>query len=130
MTQMGLFKRFTEKHQASKAELESFKSKLKYGTDPKKTYEIARGHYDEYCRLMTETKETLNRVLKSPNCEKTDAWSTLDIQDYGNDCKDSPIGKHIYQRVYGKKHPDYWKATDCLSCGTQLYAARKPKEET
>ena len=126
---MGLFKRFTEKPQASKAELESFKSKLKYGTDPREMYNTARGHYDEYSKLMTETKETLNRVLKSPNCEKTDSWSKLDIQDYGDDCKDSPIGKHVYQRAYGKKHPDYWKECVCLSCGKQLYAARKPEEE-
>lgn len=126
---MGLFKRFTEKPQASKAELESFKSKLKYGTDPKQTYETARGHYDEYHRLMTETKETMNKVLKSPNNEKTDTWSKLDIQDYGDDCKDSPIGKHVYQRVYGKKHLDYWKACHCLCCDKELYRARKPEDE-
>ena len=125
---MGLFKRFTETRQASKAERESFKAKLRYGTDPKEMYETARGHWEEYNRLQEETKEMLNKILKSPNCEKPYHWSKLDIQDYGDDCRDSPVGKHVYMNVYGSQNPKRNDATDCLCCGKELHRARNPDE--
>lgn len=127
---MALFKRFSEeKPKATKAQLASFKAKLKFGTDPKVLYDTSREHWEEYHTMMNETKELLQKVLDAPNSEKNNAWSTLDISDYGQDCEPSPVGKHVYQRVFGKKHPDYWKPTCCLCCGEELFRARKPEDE-
>lgn len=127
---MGLFKRWTEKPQASAAERKSFKNKLKYGTDPKATYSTARDHWSEYSRLDKEIKALLNKILKSPNCEISGQWSSLEIHDYGKDCKESPVGKHVYMSVYGSNHPDRYEPTDCICCGEQLFrASKRPEDE-
>ena len=124
---MGLFKHFTDaKPKASKAELKAFKDKLKYGADPTQMYETAQEHFREYIRIEKELKELLQRILKSPNCKITGNWTELDIKDYGDDgddCKQSPIGKHVYMNVYGSEHPDRYEATNCLCCGKQVMPA-------
>lgn len=122
---MSLFKRFT--HKKDKSDAIAFKYKLKYGTDPKALYESARQHYETSREEDKAVKELLAIILEAPVCDDYMKWSSVEILDYGDDCEQSPIGKHVYMHTYGSHHPDYDKATHCLCCNKQLYRARNER---
>ena len=103
MKQMALFKKFTDSlstRKASKTELEGFKSRLKYGEDPKELYDNSQSHYEEYKNYKKLTHNLLVKILKPKLSDKYHNWTTMEIQDYSwrgdKKCKESPIEKHIY----------------------------------
>ena len=121
---MGLFKRFTETRQASKAELEGFKARLKYGDDPKLMYDTYREHYDQYVELKKQTNDLLVRGLDVELSDEMHNWTTLEIQDYDffgeKGCPDSPVGKHVYLHHYGKLNPKRGSGRHCVCCERKL----------
>ena len=121
---MGLFKRFSETRQASKAEREAFKAQLKYGEDPKAMYDEYRDHYEQYIELKQQTNALLVRILKVKLSDKMHNWTTLEVEDYlsygDKGCKESPVGKHVYLHHYGKENPKRDEKRHCLCCEKQL----------
>ena len=111
---------------ASKAELQGFKHRLKYGEDPKEMYEAYREHLKSYSELKDETNDLLIKILevKSELSDKMHDWTKLEVQDHNwfgdTGCVKSPIGKHIYLYHYGQENPNRDDPKVCLCCDKTL----------
>lgn len=124
---MALFKKFTDRLsicKASKTELEGFKSRLKYGEDPKELYDNSQSHYKDYRNYKKLTHDLLVKILKPKLSDKYNNWTTMEIQDHlwrgDKKCNKSPIEKHIYLHHFGDDNPLKGAPRVCICCGKEI----------
>ena len=117
---MGLFKKFNI-GKASKSELESFKSHLKYGDDPMEHWKKSREGFDIWHTEKKATEQLLRKILQPEESDKRHNWSSMEINIWSHKgkCKESPIGEHVYLHQYGEKNPKRGEQI-CLCCGRDL----------
>jgi len=117
---MGLFKRFTG--QASKAELEGFKSHLKYGDDPMVHWEASKVAWETYKEEQKATEKLLRKILKPKEVHKISNYSKMEINIWSHKgkCKKSPIGEHVYIHHYGDNNPKSDDKDVCMCCEKTL----------
>jgi len=120
---MGLFKKFNigKAEAASRADLESFKSHLKYGDDPMEHWTRSREGWDQYSSEKKIAEDLLRKILKPEESTRHGNWSKMEVNYWSSagKCPKSPINEHVYIHHYGDNNPNKG-IRSCICCGKDL----------
>ena len=120
---MSIFKRFTNEKKPTKAELNSFKYRLKCGDDPMEHWVKQEEHWEKFKFHKDTTYDLLRKIYDVTEINQPNYYAKIEVwmwSSFTGDCDKSPIGKHVYINHFGDRNPHKDETPICLACEREL----------